>query len=102
METRIPVENSKETMNARFVEIFPCPLMNPIISGMLAIWQGLKTMLSMPQTKEAPIAISGALSIARVRTVKICSIISPLAGCPPFDYRMVDSLIPRHLISNGG
>jgi len=60
----IPTANEVETTKARITDIFPCPLINPTISGKLARWQGLKIMLSIPQTKEALNAIRGELSTA--------------------------------------
>jgi hypothetical protein len=41
--------------------------MNPTIRGILAKWQGLSTMLRMPQTTAAVMAMAGVPSTACVR-----------------------------------
>jgi hypothetical protein len=38
---------------ARAVLTRPCPLMKPTISGRLAMWHGLSTMLRIPHTTDA-------------------------------------------------
>jgi hypothetical protein len=55
--TRIPEANNKEIRNARFVDIRPCSSINPIISGILARWHGLRMMLNIPQVPDVITAI---------------------------------------------
>jgi len=62
--TRIPTANSVAMPPARAVETRPWPLIKPTISGMLARWQGLRMMLRMPHTTDAPSASNGAPSTA--------------------------------------
>jgi hypothetical protein len=67
MVRRIPKAKRTDTENALLVDIFPCPLTKPTMSGMLARWQGLSKILRIPHTMEAKTAIKGAPSIARPR-----------------------------------
>jgi len=56
---RMPIENRVANQNALLVDIAPCPPMKPTIKGILARWQGLNNMLSIPQIKDAARAITG-------------------------------------------
>ncbi len=47
-------EQRRDRRLARAVLTRPWPLMKPTISGMLARWHGLRMMLRMPQTADAP------------------------------------------------
>src|SRR5512139_678650 len=71
--TRMPTAKSVDVQNARRVVTCPCSLMNPTMSGMLARWQGLRMMLRMPHTNDAPRAMAGAPSTARLRLVNSSS-----------------------------
>jgi hypothetical protein len=44
-------KTASDSVNARPVDFTSCSSMNPTISGMLARWQGLSTMLNTPQIK---------------------------------------------------
>jgi hypothetical protein len=75
MVISIPNENNKESIKARFVLISPWSSMNPTISGILARWHGLRTILSTPHKNEASKATAGLAERASESHVNRSSII---------------------------
>ena len=72
-----------DEVNARPADFTSCSLMKPTMSGMLARWQGLSTMLRMPQTKAAPSASAGVPWTAWVREARSSCMSYPHAELPP-------------------
>jgi len=57
--TKMPKLKQVESQKSRFVSIFLYPLKKPMISGMMARWQGLRKMLRIPQTNAVKKTIVG-------------------------------------------
>ena len=67
------MRTTRESRNARLVEASSCVEMKPTMSGTLARWQGLKTMLTTPQAKAASSAQPSDWPSQLLRLVRICS-----------------------------
>ena len=71
----IPAPKTNDIKNVLPRDILPCELINPIISGILDKWQGLRRILIIPQPKDAKIAINVLPVSAVLRKLKMLSII---------------------------
>jgi hypothetical protein len=49
---KIPTAKTREMLNVRLKDIFPCELMKPTTSGILERWQGESSMERTPHPKE--------------------------------------------------
>ena len=77
----MPRANASEMRKALRVVSCSCWLMKPMISGMLAKWQGLSRMLNIPQMKAPSKPTRGWPYSSRVTQVKSASsTISPLSA----------------------
>jgi hypothetical protein len=63
MEINIPEENKREERKAFLVFWCSIDVMNPIMRGIVARWQGLRTILNIPQIKAPPMEINKDPSI---------------------------------------
>ncbi len=79
--TKIPRAKTAEISMPREVFFSPLAVRNPMMSGILERWQGLRRMLKIPQANDAAKAMAMPPDRASLKTVKSQSTYSPFATC---------------------